>query len=361
MKYIFFTNTPAHVHMYKHAVKELAETNHDVLVLARDYGCTESLLEYYGLDHYLYGKCKTAKFSLVRELPKHFVNIFLEARKYNPDLIFGMGAYSAFAGAVTRTPVVSVCDSEPTSVDHAVSKPFTDVFLTPATFEKSLGKSHYRFRGFKETAYLHPEVYEVNSDIKDRLTIDDEPYVILRFNAFGSHHDVSHGGFSQKQKKNLINKLSQYAIVFVSDESNKIDFSSINGREFDLHPALMHDALANASLLVADTQTMVTEAALLGTPAIRSNSFVGDSDMGNFKDLEENKLIYNLREFEEVLEKAIKIIRKPEIGAEWKIRRDEYLNNKVNLTNLITDIAMGAADGEKEVETVIQQHRELFN
>jgi predicted glycosyltransferase len=123
----------------------------------------------------------------------------------------------------------------------------------------------------------------------------------------------------------------------------------------------MHDALANASLLVADTQTMVTEAALLGTPAIRSNSFVGDSDMGNFKDLEENKLIYNLSEFEDVLEKAIKIIRKPEIEAEWKVRRDKYLNNKVNLTNIITDIAMGAADGEKEVETIIQQHPELFN
>jgi len=361
MKYIFFTNTPAHVHMYKHAVEELAEIDHDVLVLARDYGCTEALLEDYGINYCLYGKCKMAKFSLVRELPKHFVNIFSEARKYDPDLIFGMGAYSAFAGAVTRTPVVSICDSEPTSVDHAVSKPFTSVFLTPATFEKSLGKSHYRFQGFKETAYLHPEVYEVNSDIKNRLAVDDEPYVILRFNAFGSHHDVSHGGFSQKQKEDLIDKLSQYATVFVSDESNKIDVSSISGREFDLHPALMHDALANASLLVADTQTMVTEAALLGTPAIRSNSFVGDSDMGNFKDLEENRLIYNLHEFGEVLEQAIKIICEPEIEAEWKIRRDEYLSDKVNLTNLITDIAIGTTDGEREVETVVQQHRELFN
>ena len=347
--------------MYKHAVRELSNTDHDVIILARDYGCTEALLEYYGMKYYVYGKCKTAKFSLVRELPNHFVNIFSEAREYNPDLIFGMGAYSAFAGAVTRTPVVSICDSEPTSIDHAVSRPFTDVFLTPATFEKSLGKNHYRFQGFKETAYLHPEVYKMDSNVKDQLTINSEPYVILRFNAFGSHHDISHVGFSQKQKEDLINKLSQYATVFVSDESNKIDFSSVSGHEFNLHPALMHDALANASLLVADTQTMVTEAALLGTPAIRSNSFVGGSDMGNFKDLEANGLIYNLHDFEEVLERAIKVIREPKIEKRWKTRRNEYLADKVNLTDLITDIAIGVTDGEKEVETVIQQHQELFS
>ena len=40
-------------------------------------------------------------------------------------------------------------------------------------------------------------------------------------------------------------------------------------------------------MVVADTQTIVTEAAVLGTPAIRYNSFAGENDMGNFVELEQ--------------------------------------------------------------------------
>jgi len=60
--------------------------------------------------------------------------------------------------------------------------------------------------------------------------------------------------------------------------------------------------LAFADLYLGDSQTMATEAALLGTPAIRSNSFVGPNDMTNFKVLEENySLLRNIRRFEDVL------------------------------------------------------------
>ena len=358
IRYVFFTNTPAHVHIYKNAINSLAETKHDVLVMGRDYGCTKALLEYYDLPYQLYGKCGTAKSSLARELPRHFYNILRKTRRYDPDLIFGMGAYSAFAGAVTRTPVVAILDSEPTSFDHAVSKPFTNVFLTPHAFQKDLGQKHYRFRGFKETAYLHPEVYENNTDtIKQQLQVGDEPYIILRFNAFGSHHDVSHGGFTQSQKERLINELSQYGSVFVSNEGDDIEYEAVHGRRFDLHPAMMHDALANADLLVADTQTMVTEAALLGTPAIRANSFVGDGDMGNFLDLEANGLIYNLETFDDVLEQAVAILEDPAIQSKWRTRRDEYLSDKVNLTEIILDITTGFASSKSvDIEQLIRDH-----
>lgn len=361
LRYVFFTNTPAHVHLYKHAVDALAQTDHDVLVMARDYGCTRELLDYHDISYQLYGKCETAKYSLVRELPSHFFNIARQTRQFDPDLIFGMGAYSAFAGAVTRTPVVSILDSEPTSVDHFLSKPFANAFLTPHAFRKDLGAKHYRFHGFKETAYLHPDVYEpVGMDVREELQVGEEPYVIVRFNAFGSHHDVKHGGFSPEQKEQLIRELSQYGSVFVSDEGDNLDLDSSEGRPFELHPALMHDALASADLLVADTQTMVTEAALLGTPAIRSNSFVGESDMGNFKDLADHELIYNLEGFQEVLERSVDLLQDADAQRTWEQRRDEYLAEKVNLTKVVLDITRGfAQSADRKVEEIIRDHPEL--
>ncbi len=360
-RYAFFTNTPAHVHLYKHTVNRLEQKGHEVRVMGRDYGCTRALLNYYDLPFQLYGKCETEKYSLVKELPAHFYNILLQIREFDPDLIFGMGGYSAFAGAVTMTPVVSILDSEPTTLDHTASKPFVSAFLTPHAFQKELGQKHYQFTGFKETAYLHPDVYHgTDDDVREKLQVGEEPYIVLRFNAFGSHHDVNHAGFSREQKETLINELSQYGSVFVSDEGDSLDIDATEGYAFELHPALMHDALANADLLVADTQTMVTEAALLGTPAIRSNSFVGDSDMGNFKELEEQGLIYNLEEFEDVLRQSIALLEDPTTAEQWEQLREEYLSEKVNLTDLILDIATAfASEDGIGVETIIKGHPQL--
>jgi len=340
MKYLFFTNTPAQVHQYRNAVAELDERGHEVLVLAREYGCTEPLLDYYDLPYQLYGSAETAKFSLFRQLPKHYARIAAAALRYGPDCVFGRGSYAALAGAVARVPVVLVDDSETTNLDHAVSKPFADAFLTPHTFEKDLGENHYEFRGFKELAYLHPEIYEPRSDVREALGVgDDEPYALVRLNAFGSHHDVGREGFDADQRPRLVEALAERATVFVSDEGGEMDLDETPARAYDLHPALLHDALAEADLLVADTQTMVTEAALLGTPAIRSNSFVGDDDMGNFVDLERHGLVYNLREFDAVLAAATDLLDDPDTDARWRRIRHDYLDDKVNLTEVVVGVA----------------------
>jgi hypothetical protein len=339
MRYLFFTNTPAHVHMYKHAAARLRDEGHEVLVLGRDYGCTVPLLRYTDLPFRVYGECDTTKGSLFRELPRHYVNIARLTRRFDPDLIFGMGSYAAHAGLMTQTPVVLLVDSEPTSLDHLLSQPFANAILTPHAFRKDLGENHYRFRGFKESAYLHPEVFSPRGDIRDRLGLDeDEEYAILRLNAFGSHHDVNQSGFGPADRRTLIDRLSEDVTVLVSDEGGDMRFDDVDAEPFDLHPALLHDALAEASLLVADTQTMVTEAALLGTPAVRSNSFVGDDDMGNFVELERQGLVYNVGEFEAVLERSERLLD-DDAAAAWQDRRDEYVDGLVNVTDVLTSVA----------------------
>jgi predicted glycosyltransferase len=340
MKYLFFTNTPAQVHQYRRAVAGLRARGHDVLVLARDYGCTVPLLDYYDLPYELYGRCDTAKFSLFRELPKHYARAIAKTRRFDPDCVFGRGGYAAIAGAVARAPVVLVDDSDNTDLDHAVSVPLADAVLTPHTFEKDLGENHYEFRGFKELAYLHPEEFERQTDVREELGVGpDEDYAIVRLNAFGSHHDVGEDGFTPEKRRELVAELAAHATVFVSDEGGEMDFEEVPARPFDLHPALLHDTLAEADLLVADTQTMVTEAALLGTPAVRSNSFVGEDDMGNFRELEREGLVYNLREFDAVLAAATDLLADEDASERWRSLRDDYLEDKVNLTSVVVDVA----------------------
>ncbi|QLH81183.1 DUF354 domain-containing protein [Halosimplex pelagicum] len=340
MRYLVFTNTPAHVHLYRNAVEALEARGHSVLVLARDYGCTVDLLEWYDLPYEVYGRCDTTKGSLVRQLPRHYARMLRLARRYDPDLVFGMGSYSAHTGLVTRTPTILILDSEPTSVDHLISQPFADAIITPDAFRKDLGEDHFTFAGFKECAYLHPDRYSPQADIRERLGLGpEERYAVLRFNAFGSHHDVGKGGFTPEQRAELVERLDREVTVFVSDEGGDADLSATPAREFDVHPALMHDALREASLVVADTQTIVTEAALLGTPVVRSNSFVGEDDMGNFLELERADLVRNLADFEDVLPTAERLVADPAVESRWRRRREEYLSTKADLTDIILDVA----------------------
>lgn len=340
MRFVFFTNTPAHVHLYRHAVDRLSDAGHEVLVLARDYGCTLALLEGYDVPHRVYGACGTTKGSVFRNLPRHYATILPAVRSFGPDVIFGVGAYAAHAGLAGGAPAVLVLDSEPTSIDHAVSRPFAAAFLTPHAFRKDLGEKHYQFDGFCETAYLHPDEYSPDPEIRDALGLaGEEEFVLLRFNAFGSHHDVGQSGFTPDQRRRLVETFAERATVFVSDEGGTLDLDSLPARPFDVHPALLHDALSAARLVVTDTQTVCTEAALLGTPVIRSNSFVGDGDMGNFTELERQGLVVNTGEFDEVIATGVDVLRDESIGAAWRRRRDEYVGGLVDLTDVIVAVA----------------------
>jgi predicted glycosyltransferase len=339
MRVLVFTNTPAHVHVYKHAVAELERRGHEVLVLARDYGCTVALLDWYDLPYRVFGSCGTTQFSLLRRLPGHYVRMVLAARRFDPDVVFGYGAYAAHTGFATGARTVLVTDSEPETLDVAVSRPFVDAILTPDTYRKDLGPKHYVFDGVTECAYLHPDVFTPRTDVRDRLGVGDDRFVLLRFNAFGSHHDVGRSGLSPAQRRTLIERLAQSAVVFVSDEGGEVDLSDLPARRYDLHPALLHDVLAEAALLVADTQTMVTEAALLATPAIRSNDWVGEDDMGNFVELAAAGLIFNLSDFDDVLSRATALLTDADVPATWRTRRDAFMADRVNLTELLVAVA----------------------
>ncbi len=84
---------------------------------------------------------------------------------------------------------------------------------------------------------------------------------------------------------------------------------------------------------------MVTEAALLGTPAIRSNSFVGDDDMGNFVELENQGLIHNVASVSEIVDRSRTVLDSDGVGETWQRKRDEFLADKANLTDVIVDVA----------------------
>jgi predicted glycosyltransferase len=335
LRIAFFINTPAHVHLYKNVVKTLEHSGHQAIILARNYGDTVSLLDEMGFEYFVYANVPDSKYGKILALPFNVLTAYNFLRKKNPDLLVGMGVYSAYTSQLLQKKCIIFNDSEPTPFQFMLFKPFVDVVLTPSSFTKDLGPKHIKFNSFKEIAYLHTNYFVPDVNIHDFLGISqNEDYVLLRFNAFDAVHDFGINGFSIDQKRLLVNELSKHARVFISSELELPE--DFNKHLLKIPKSRIHDILYYAKLVVADTQTITTESAVLGTPVVRFNSFVGKKDMGNFIELE-NKyhLIFSFNDPKKAIDKAAELIQEPDLKKKWKEKRDKFLVDKIDTTQFL--------------------------
>jgi len=95
----------------------------------------------------------------------------------------------------------------------------------------------------------------------------------------------------------------------------------------------MHDVLAYADMYIGDSQTMTAEAAVLGTPAVRYNDFVGR--LSYLEELEHRYgLTYGIptTEPEKLFMKVNELLSMDGIKNEWQSRRQKMLSEKTDLT-----------------------------
>jgi hypothetical protein len=98
----------------------------------------------------------------------------------------------------------------------------------------------------------------------------------------------------------------------------------------------MHHALYYADLFIGDSQTMTAEAAVLGTPSLRFNDFVGQ--LSYLEELEHKwKLTFGFKttQRDALLHKLQELISTPEIKNQWQQRRENMLNQSINLTAML--------------------------
>ena len=181
-----------------------------------------------------------------------------------------------------------------------------------------------------ELAYLHPAFFKPKINVFKLLKIKEtSPYVIVRFVSWKAIHDIGKKGLSDEQKIQIVNELSTHAKVFISSE---IEIpAELKQYEINIEPHLMHDVIANASLMYSESSTMAAEAAVLSIPSI----YVSPSKRGYVDELA-NK--YNLivpfnntqDETKKSLHKSIELIKQPNIQQEWQQKRQKMLSEKIN-------------------------------
>lgn len=220
-------------------------------------------------------------------------------------------------------------DVEPLVVKFGHS--FADVVLSPACVHRKT-KKLISYQGFHELAYLHPNRFKPVESVLDEIGLKQgEVFFLLRFNAFKAHHDSGIKGLSFENKKELINYLEKRGKVFITTERAIED--EFKKYQLVVSSEKVHSLLYFAKIFVSDSQTMTSESAILGTPAIRCNSFVG-----RISYLEEEEHKYELTygftpdESEKMFKKIDELLSLNNLKEEWSIRKNKLLTEKIDVT-----------------------------
>ena len=313
----------------------MEERGHKVLVTARKKDVLVDLLDNYNLDYVVISSQKTGPFGLFFELIQRCYSLRKVVRDFKPDLMCTAGETVSIVGKLETVPTIVFNDSEPVPLNNILTYPWTNTICTPTTFTKKLSEKQVRYNGYKELAYLHPNYFIADPAIYNDLGLSpDDRFVLLRFVAWNAVHDFGKHGFDLKNKIRLVEELEKFATVFISSEDSLPP--ELKKYYLPLPPKKIHDVLYFANLFIGDSQTMTTEAAVLGTPAIRCNSFVGENDMGNFIELEKKYgLISNYKDPEEAIKKSLEIIQDSNVKRNWSRKRERLLCDKIDVTSFL--------------------------
>jgi len=338
---------PAHVHLLKHFIKDMKGLGSKVIVTVRNIPAAIKLLEIYNIDYIQFG---SKSFSLIgktfRQL-KYDKLIYDLVKQHNIEI--GMGTSLTVAHVSRISGMKSfILDDDDSAVQPLFTRfvhPCSDYLISPdvLNFERKK-KNHITYPGYHELAYLHPNRFQPDIKVLDESGIKEgEDYFVLRFNAFKAHHDYGIKGISNENKHKLINLLKTKGKVFITTEKD-IE-SEFEEYQLKISPDKIHSLLYYAKMFIGDSQTMTSEAAVLGTPAFRCNSFAG-----RISYLNEEEYRYGLtfgfkpEEFEFMTRIIRQYLDAGNLKEIWKKKREIMLSEKIDVTSFFVKLISNYPD-----------------
>lgn len=336
MKIIVYLGHPAHFHLFRPVINNLVEAENQVKVLIKKKDILEDLVKRSGWDYknILPKGRKDNLLSIGFGQIQRDISLYNITRKFVPDIMLGTSAEISHVGKLKNIPsvVFNEDDFDVVPLFARISYPFASHIVAPSSC--NVGKWEYKripYEGYHELSYLHPNVFTADRKIVEPLFQDQKRYFILRFAQLTAHHDSGKSGITRTIAQRLIQLLKPHGYVYITSE-RKLE-EEFEKYRINIDPLKIHHALYYADMYVGDSQTMAAEAAVLGTPAIRFNDFVGK--LGYLEELEHKyELTYGVKtsEPEKLYTKIESLIKITDIKQEWQKRRKKMLAEKIDVT-----------------------------
>lgn len=332
---------PGHVHLLHGVAKELIHKGHHVFYSVRDIPVAKRLMEHYGMAPWFdLGSKKDSLAGKAKTVINQDLQLLQFVRQNHIDLGLSSGLVLSHVSKLTSMKSFMFDDdddaAEPLIVKYG--HPMTDVVFTPNCICRKTKKAVY-YAGTHELAYLHPKRFSPIPSILQHAGIQKgERYFIMRFVALKGHHDVGQQGLTMEQKKALVDLLNPYGrVIITSERAIEPEFEQYR---IPVPPEEIHSLMAYSSMFLGDSQTMTSEAAVLGVPALKCNTFAGRLSVPNMLEQRFDLCYaYQPTQFDEMYRHIKRLLaRNPEeLKKEWQTKRQRMLQEMIDPTEFFVN------------------------
>lgn len=342
MTVLVYLGHPAHFHLFKETIKRLRDHGVEVVITIKSKDVLEQLLQDYGWNYINISsrQKQTNKLDPYRNFFKRISKLAQTIRKFRPNIMIGSAAELSVLGKWFRIPsyVFFEDDFEAVKKFAKIAGPFSTKLVCPDCC--SAWKWNHKkvsYHSYHELAYLHPNHFTPDpKKVKSIFNLNERNF-ILRFAQLTAYHDVGKSGITTEIAQQLIDILTPHGRVFITSERPlEPQFEQYR---IKISPLDIHHAMYYADMYIGDSQTMTAEAAVLGTPAIRFNDFVGE--LSYLEELEHTyHLTYGIRtnQPQKLLDITKELVQMPHLKEDWQKRREIMLKECIDLSSFMTEL-----------------------
>jgi len=331
MKVLIDISHPAHVHLFKHFIKEMENRGHKMIITARKKEVTEYLLNVYNLEYQIVSRRRDYQLGWGIEGVERFENFSRIIRQNKPDIaVTIIDPVISLLSKINQFPSIHLTDTEHAKLILKTTLPFADTILTPSSFLLGLGEKQIQYNGYHELAYLHPNYFKPDPTVLDELGLSKgDTFFILRFVSWTASHDI--GQYGIKDQTSFVKKLGRYGHVFISSES-KLP-RTLEKYRIRIPPEKMHDLLYYATLYIGEGGTTASEAATLGTHAVHISTTA--KYCGVFHELNRYRLLWFLENENNAINLIMQLLQEDDLYKLGKRKRKRLIKDKIDVTKFL--------------------------
>lgn len=338
MNILFDLSHPAHVHLFKNLYWELKRQEHNVFVTTKDIESVTELLRIYQIPYFNIGKKYGSLYGKTCMQLYYDYRIHKIVKDFDIDICMGSSINIAHVSKVTKAKSL-VFDDDDSSQEFFFAKfghPFSDYIITPKALQhENYGDKHIVYNGYHELFYLYPNRFKADESALKYIGCNkNDKFFILRLNAFKAHHDIGKSGIPDDKQNEIIGELEKYGKVFITTEGEIKE--GLKPYQLKIPADKIHSILYYATMFLGDSQTMTSEAAVLGTPALKCNSFAGKLSIPN--ELEKKYDLcyaFQLDDIDHFMEKFHSLIKIEDIKTIWNSKKNKMLNDMCDPNSFI--------------------------
>jgi hypothetical protein len=339
MNILIYLAHPADFHLYKNVIYKLKLHTHSVFITIKKKDVLEQLLIENNVSYFNIqpkGR-KSSKYGIIKGIIERSLKHYTFIKKYKIDTILASSGELGPLAKFFNIPFINVFEDDLTlfPMYSNLLGPFINSLVVPVSC--NTGKWGYKtikFSGYRELAYLHPNNFKPDYSKVAKYFDSKRKNFIIRFAKLDAWHDNKILGLTNSIFENIIKILEPYGNILITSEIEldpKYEKYSFNIPASDIHHVLYY-----ADMYIGDSQTMTAEAAVLGTPAIRFNDFVGK--LGYLEELEHRYMLtYGVRpsDPEKMYTIVNNLLKISDLKQEWQLRRKKMLSDKIDVSAFI--------------------------